>query len=189
MLDYPVEVRAEKGANQFLQTTVTAYKNWGNNLVEPEIIKIQSTPNGLLEDRITYYNRDSRGNPQYISKDDAEKVAYLWSYNYQYPIAKIENATLDEVKTALGYSDAQLDGLAAQSNPDVSWVDSQLRNYFNGKTTLVTTYTYKPLIGMTSVTDPRGIVTYYEYDSFGCLQTIKDHNNQIIENYEYHYKN
>jgi YD repeat-containing protein len=53
----------------------------------------------------------------------------------------------------------------------------------------VTTYTYKPLVGKTSETNPQGVKTTFEYDAHGRLQTVKDHNGKSIENYEYHYKN
>ena len=52
----------------------------------------------------------------------------------------------------------------------------------------MTTYTYSPLIGMTSQTDPKGQTTYYEYDSFQRLKNIKDQNGNIIKSYTYNYK-
>lgn len=53
----------------------------------------------------------------------------------------------------------------------------------------MTTYTYKPLIGMTSSTDPNGKTTYYEYDTFGRLSLVKDNDGKIIKKYDYHYAN
>ncbi|MCL1936810.1 MAG: RHS repeat protein [Candidatus Azobacteroides sp.] len=53
----------------------------------------------------------------------------------------------------------------------------------------MTTYTYKPLVGVQTMIDPRGAKTTYVYDAFGRLQTIKDDNDKALENYEYHYKN
>ncbi len=55
-------------------------------------------------------------------------------------------------------------------------------------TAMMKTYTYDPLIGMTSATDENGKTTYYEYDSFGRLQYIKDQDRNIIQEYKYHYK-
>lgn len=52
----------------------------------------------------------------------------------------------------------------------------------------MTTYTYRPLVGMTSMTDAKGMTTYYEYDGFQRLKSIKDAEGNILKNYEYHYK-
>jgi len=53
---------------------------------------------------------------------------------------------------------------------------------------LMTTYTYKPLVGMATKTDTRGLTEYYEYDSFGRLNLIKDFNGHILKDFRYHYK-
>ncbi len=50
------------------------------------------------------------------------------------------------------------------------------------------TYTYEPLVGITSVTDPNHKTRYFEYDAFNRLQCIKDHNQDILECYEYQYQ-
>jgi YD repeat-containing protein len=52
-----------------------------------------------------------------------------------------------------------------------------------------TTYTHKPLVGVTSMTDPSGITIFYEYDSFGRLKAIRNHLGEYLERYDYHYKN
>ncbi len=52
----------------------------------------------------------------------------------------------------------------------------------------MTTYTYAPLIGMTSKTDENNITTYFEYDAFQRLKHAKDRDGNIIKNYNYHYK-
>jgi YD repeat-containing protein len=51
----------------------------------------------------------------------------------------------------------------------------------------MTTYTYDPLVGISSITDPRNQSTKYEYDEFGRLEFIKDYNGNILQKYDYHY--
>lgn len=52
----------------------------------------------------------------------------------------------------------------------------------------MTTYTYDPLIGLTSKTDENNIITFYHYDDFDRLKLVKDHEGNIIRVYDYHYK-
>jgi YD repeat-containing protein len=52
----------------------------------------------------------------------------------------------------------------------------------------VTTYTFDPLIGITSSIDPKGMTTYYEYDNFQRLMNIKDQDRNIVKSYDYHFK-
>lgn len=59
---------------------------------------------------------------------------------------------------------------------------------FHPKDAIMTTYTYAPLIGMTSQTDPAGITTYYEYDDFGRMEAMKDQNGDVVKAYDYNYR-
>lgn len=52
----------------------------------------------------------------------------------------------------------------------------------------MTTYTYNPLIGMTSQCDARNNITYYDYDGFGRLRRIKDEDGKILKQYDYQYQ-
>lgn len=54
-----------------------------------------------------------------------------------------------------------------------------------------TSYTYIPYVGVSSVTDPRGITTYYSYDTAGRLietYQIENERKRILQVYQYHTK-
>ncbi|HET6255226.1 MAG TPA: hypothetical protein VFE32_14190 [Puia sp.] len=48
------------------------------------------------------------------------------------------------------------------------------------------TYTYTPLIGMSSQCDADNRVTYYQYDAFGRLKVVLDQDHNIIKTAQYH---
>jgi YD repeat-containing protein len=50
------------------------------------------------------------------------------------------------------------------------------------------TYTYTPLLGMTSECDADNKITYYSYDALGRLKWIKDQDSNIIKTMQYHYQ-
>jgi hypothetical protein len=50
------------------------------------------------------------------------------------------------------------------------------------------TYTYTPLVGMTSQTDPSGKSTIYQYDNFMRLQAIRDQYTNILKQFDYEYQ-
>lgn len=53
----------------------------------------------------------------------------------------------------------------------------------------ITSYTYDLGKGVSSVTDPNNISTYYIYDDFGRLVETKDDKGNITSQYKYHYAN
>ncbi|HRN55615.1 MAG TPA: hypothetical protein PLL71_04155 [Agriterribacter sp.] len=54
-------------------------------------------------------------------------------------------------------------------------------------TAQMVTYTYEPLIGMTSQCDEGNHITYYEYDSFGRLMLVRDQGRNILKKLCYNY--
>lgn len=52
----------------------------------------------------------------------------------------------------------------------------------------MTTYTYDPLIGTTSISDLNNKITFYEYDGYRRLTLEKDFSKSIIKRYKYQYK-
>ncbi|MBE9585977.1 hypothetical protein IM792_16100 [Mucilaginibacter sp. JRF] len=52
----------------------------------------------------------------------------------------------------------------------------------------MTTYTYNTIGQITSATDPKGEITYYEYDGFQRLRNIRDIEGNIVKHLEYNYR-
>lgn len=180
----PIQTESYRNG-ELLATQRTLFKDWGNGLVLPEEIQTLKGASGTLEKRIQYRRYDTEGNPLEVSQTSGMPISYLWGYNNKYPVAKVDNATYDQVTApATGVT------LAIVATPPN---DDGLRTTLNNLRTnlpeaMVTTYTYKPLVGATSMTDPTGYTTFYKYDDYNRLQNIKDDENFLQQEYFYHYK-
>ncbi|WP_156907141.1 DUF5977 domain-containing protein [Epilithonimonas caeni] len=130
---------------------------------------------------------DSKGHILQITDKSKEPTAIIWGYNQTLPIAKIVGVTYGQVS-------GNISDIVTKSNADIDQASEQLLNdaldtfrKSYSPTYLVTTYTYDPLIGMTSTTDPSGFKKYYKYDHTNRLEKILDKDNNIIEEYKYNY--
>lgn len=136
-----------------------------------------------LEARARYSYDDSLNVCSIIT--DRVETVYIWSYKGQYPIAKIEGLTYRDVESVLGES--TISALLAKQEPSQEDFAS-IRNAINDIGGLITTYTYKPLVGIKSQTSPNGMTIHYEYDGFGRLVRALDQNGSVISINSYHYK-
>ena len=121
----------------------------------------------------------------------------IWGYNDNYQVVIGENVEYEVLNTAVSAAcGGILEYFLATSIGDLNTTEQKnqwkafntaLRNDASLSNALITTYTYIPLVGMSSMTDPSGITTYYEYDSFGRLIYEKDDKANIVKQYDYHY--
>lgn len=115
-------------------------------------------------------------------------TSYIWGYKGQYPVAKIVGGDYTRAYDVLTTAEKNtLNG--SPTDEQVRTIIKKIRDYYkNNFGVLVYTYTYKPLYGITSETDPNGITVTYEYDNFGRLKVVKNADEEILKTYDYHYK-
>ena len=151
---------AENGNNPELRARYTRYDTWGN----------------VLE----YVNYESKDFPGQIT-------TFLWSTDGLYLVAKIENASYDEVSQAA--EKCKLESFGITSLAD----DQLLRNNLGLireqlPSAQMYIYTIQPLTGITSITDPNGKTTYFEYDVFQRLQKITDFGMNPLSDFQYQFQ-
>lgn len=170
-----------------------SYTNYSDSLLPGLTVvgKVETAKGtGTSEDRIVFHGYYNDGKVKEVSKKDGTHIVYIWGYSGELPIAKIENATFTDIPTSV-YND-----VIAKSKLDVSETTENnlrtalatLRNHANLANSMVTTFTYDPLVGVTSITDPRGQTVYYDYDEFNRLKEVKDVDGKILSHNKYHYK-
>lgn len=99
-------------------------------------------------------------------------TAYLWGYANTLPVAQATGVTYAALSAAYGGTGGE--PTALRGTPSLSRA-------------LVTTYAHKPLVGLTSQTDPSGRKVTYEYDALGRLVRTRDEQGRILSQQQYHY--
>jgi hypothetical protein len=137
-----------------------------------------------LEKKITYDLYDNKGNLKQYTIENAPPVSIIWGYNQTQPIAKIEGVSYINLPSI--YIDAAI--LASNTATESELVNALNALRMQIPNAMISTYTYKPLIGVSTITDPKGDIQYYFYDNFNRLQYVKDKNGNILSENEYHYR-
>jgi len=186
----------ESGTEKLLTTKKIDFNSFNGNIL-PNVIKSmrgEASGSNSLEDRMIYHDYDINGNLIDASKKLGHRTSYIYGYNDMYPIAILENRVYSSISTAtintlksLSNSDND-DCLSGQgcSEDALRAALNNLRTQFPNS--MVTTYTYNPLVGITSMTDPKGYTVYYTYDANNRLAYIKDQDGNLLNQYEYNYK-
>lgn len=169
------------------QTKYTEYGIFNGNAY-PARVKTKIGYDGLLETRINFHDYNTQGNPISVSYQNGVKTIYIWGYKGRYPLAQIVNAEYSDITRYISAS--TLNSIAAKAYPtasDFTTINNLRNNLTNAQ---VTTYQYKLLVGVSQMTSPNGLTTYYSYDHLGRLTEsyfMEGSSKRVIESYNYNY--
>jgi hypothetical protein len=201
MIGFPLETtvvqkQSSTDVGKLISKTETKYDNPAN-LFPSSVLSYDLQNPTLTSTEVTYDQYDIKGNLLQYTTRDGIPTTIIWGYNSTQPIAKI-----------VGHPYSLVNGLAteivAASDADISSSTEQtlidklddFRNLLQLKEFQITTYTYDPLIGVTSITPPSGIREVYSYDSANRLKEIKQQEKdatgnviyKTVKEFKYNYK-
>lgn len=156
--------------------------SWPTSSVSYDVIS------GAPETDATLDRYDNYGNLLQSTSKSGIPTTFVYGYNNTAVIAKIEGITYDQLQ-GLGVSQAiiaasNLDAADATKEADLISALDAFRKNQGMKNYYITTYTYDPLIGITSETSPLGIRKKYLYDNANRLVKVTDMNGAILEEYK-----
>ncbi|GEP49847.1 hypothetical protein FNO01nite_05190 [Flavobacterium noncentrifugens] len=171
--DYP----QENPQGNFLTEVMTSK---GGNALESRV-KFDYEPNSkCLVSSLKITNSSGSSNEDYES--------YVYGYNNKNIVAKLTGVRYSQIPPLiLADITDKSNLLASEANDDnLRRALNELRLAF--PRAMITTYTFDPMVGITSETGPNGLKKFYEYDALGRLVKTSDDNRNILIQNDYHFK-
>ncbi len=136
----------------------------------------------------TFYDLyDNKNNILQYHKNGDIYTSIIWGYNQTLPVAKIENLQYAQIQSGIITEIQQ----ASDSGNETELL-AKLNNLRNSLSSIdnvmITTYTHKPLVGLSTILDPKGDKRTFEYDNSNRLKYVKDKDGNILNENEYHFK-
>lgn len=190
----PITITQLNNGN-IISATYNEYSDFNGIVQKSGVFQKKGSDQFYETDRkITYNSYDIKGNITQYTLNNGIPVAIIWGYDGQYPIAKIEGVSYTDLTMPSNYTSNIINALIDQTTNYPQNTD-HIKNLFNQlrindicKNAMVTTYQYKPLIGVSSITQPNGQTEYYNYDTSNRLQSIVNDKGEVLKTFEYNYK-
>ena len=165
-------------------TTVKTYFKRAADMI-PHVQKTFMLVNGNESSNIRY-DYDNYANVQSITRNEIKKTTYLWSYNNSYPVLCIKGADFSEISGWLSPSVIAALGNSTDENDIRKRIES-IRSQLSSKPVTIDSFTYRPMVGINSITIPTGLTTSFVFDGLGRLTEVRDNNGYVKEEYDYNY--
>ena len=149
---------------------------------------IDSSTKGITGSR--YYNQSSFSISKSGLNSDAYYIISYWSKNSSYTVSGTQSGYPKNLGSiALGTDTWTLYEHLVTGQTTVTITGSGALDELRlvPKDAQMTTYTYSPLIGMTSQCDANNKIAYYEYDKFNRLYLVRDPHYNILKKICYNY--
>jgi YD repeat-containing protein len=177
-------IKNNGGSLSFLHGSKYIFGKYNNDsLIHLNTFRAFTTATDSTEIRFSAY--DSSGNLREQFKTNNTKEVTIWGYNRTYPVAKVTGSNLGTVLSFININVINNPSSDAILRTELN----KIRTGLAGSQAQVTTYTYSPLYGMSSMTDAAGKTLYYEYDHLGRLKLVRDQDNRIVKKIEYKLNN
>lgn len=172
---YSVNEYNNSGLKRNLLTRFSYFIKGDKRIYAPSLY-IQRQAN-TADTLVRYIDYTQTGQPTLYKENGKPLTAIIWGNNDNYIIAKCSNVKeMPNIK----FSD--------QDFWDNTLMVSRFNQYRkNNPCWAITSYTYDPLLGVTSITDSTGRTTTFLYDGFGRLTDMYDHKKVLTNHFEYYF--
>jgi YD repeat-containing protein len=181
---YTAKTEVKKSHNSSLFEGIKI--NYNNDLLPSSVEKWR---NNGYEHEFRYVYNDDKRIIEYQKANDIP-TSIIWGYKSLFPVAKITG--LDYTKAISLFSANELESIK-NNTLSITALQTLLSKFYNSdwsfhKNAFVKTFTYSPLKGVLTSTDENGKRTEYNYDDFSRLIDIRDDSGNLLQTFDYHYK-
>ncbi|MCK5678351.1 MAG: BACON domain-containing protein [Flavobacteriaceae bacterium] len=184
-LSTPLRIEFKNKDSQILAQEDHIYKDFSGNVLALEKVNFISRESSVVPSEIIT-KRDAQGHIIEYQKKNGIYVSRIYGYDGIHLIAEVIGSNWLNTNLKLQNLETPYDQGTTANDVDIRALMSELRVEL--PETSITSYTYDPLIGVTSITDPSGYISYYVYDDFNRLQYIKNKDGVVLKSYKYHYQ-
>jgi hypothetical protein len=176
------QVKSNVTKNVELQREKINFQFWNaNTLIEPNSVQ-QSSLGNPLQTEVSINEYTANGQIKQLVSKNGIITSFIRGYNDQYVVAKIVGKSYIDAISQSGISMAIINNPSGENALRIEL--AKLRTLTGA---FVNSYTYKPLVGITSETDLNNRTVYYEYDGFNRLAFVRDMDNNILKKVCYNF--
>jgi hypothetical protein len=203
ILNKVIDERTKRGGKA-VQGTITALNGIGQptsiyNLETALPVIVDFNPGNIIPSSGPYnqrmvftYHDDIR--LRTVTQVGSLSTTYIWGYKGKLPVAEITNNDPSTVSTALTGLNLNFKSFYENTTDEFNIINKMnlLRDALAGTDadhpgSLIKSYTHKPSIGVSTVTDPSKLKSTFLYDTFQRLESIKDNNDKTVKRFNYNY--